>query len=130
MDSAIAANVAAAEECRHLPAFERAACLRRIADGLEARRAAFAPRGARGGQAHHAGSDRDRSRDLRLRDGAEEATRIRGEVLPLDVMPAGRGRLGFTRRWPLSPVAAITRSTSRCCWRPTRSHRPSRAAPP
>jgi glyceraldehyde-3-phosphate dehydrogenase (NADP+) len=109
MDSAIAANVAAAEECRHLPAFERAACLRRIADGLEARRAAFATLVAReaGKPITQARIEIDRAIFV-FRDGAEEATRIGGEVLPLDVMPAGRGRLGFTRRWPLSPVAAIT----------------------
>jgi len=43
-----------------------------------------------------------------FRDAAEEATRIGGEVLPLDVLPAGRGRVGLTRRFPLAPIAAVT----------------------
>jgi len=43
-----------------------------------------------------------------FRDAAEEATRIGGEVLPADVVPAGTGRIALTRRFPLSPIAAIT----------------------
>ena len=109
LDSAIAANVAAAAECRHMPAYERAACLRVIADGLERERAAIATLIAReaGKPITQALGEVDRAVFV-FRDGAEEATRIGGDVLPLDVLPAGRGRLGLTRRWPLSPVAAIT----------------------
>ncbi len=109
MDFAIATNVAATDECRHLPAYERAACLRRIADGLDAQRPAFATLVAReaGKPIAQARLEVDRAIFV-FRDGAEEATRIGGEVIPLDVLPAGRGRLGFTRRWPLSPVAGIT----------------------
>jgi glyceraldehyde-3-phosphate dehydrogenase (NADP+) len=43
-----------------------------------------------------------------FRDAAEEATRITGEVLPADVVPAATGRIGITRRFPLSPIAGIT----------------------
>jgi len=109
MDAAVAANVAAADACRRLPAYERAACLRRVADGLDAERSAFATLVAReaGKPITQARIEIDRAVFV-FRDGAEEATRIGGEVLPLDVLPAGRGRLGFTRRWPLSPIAAIT----------------------
>src|SRR5207253_10036132 len=39
---------------------------------------------------------------------AEEATRISGEVLPLDGAPGGAGKLGFTLRVPCGVVAAIT----------------------
>lgn len=109
MDAAVAASAAAAEACRAMPAYERAACLRRIADGLEARRDEFA-----GVLAREAGKPITQARleiDRALfvfRDGAEEATRITGEVMPLDVMPAGKNRLGLTRRFPRSPIAAIT----------------------
>jgi len=109
LDSAIAANLAAASECRHLPAYDRAACLRSIADGLERQRDVLATLVAReaGKPVTQARLEVDRAVFV-FRDGAEEATRIGGEVLPLDALPGGRGRLGFTRRWPLSPVAAIT----------------------
>ena len=109
MDAAVAANVAAAESCRHLPAYERAACLRRIADTLEAAAEAVATTLAREAGKPLAQARQEIGRAIFvIRDAAEEATRIGGEVLPLDALPAGRGRLGFTRRWPLSPVAAIT----------------------
>jgi acyl-CoA reductase-like NAD-dependent aldehyde dehydrogenase len=39
---------------------------------------------------------------------AEEATRIYGEYLPLDVTASTKGRWGLLRRFPLGPVAAIT----------------------
>ena len=109
MDAAVAANLAAAEPCRRLPAYERAAILRRIADGLDARRDAIATLLAReaGKPISQARLEIERAAFV-FRDGAEEATRIGGEVLPLDVLPAGRGRLGLTRRWPRSPIAAIT----------------------
>ena len=109
LDAAIAANVSAADACRRLPAYERAACLRRVADGVDSRLAEIAALVAReaGKPIKQARLEVERATFV-LRDAAEEATRIGGEVLPLDVLPAGRGRLGFTRRWPLSPVAAIT----------------------
>jgi acyl-CoA reductase-like NAD-dependent aldehyde dehydrogenase len=40
--------------------------------------------------------------------GAEEAKRVGGEVLPMDLAPHAEGRWGLTRRFPLSPIAAIT----------------------
>jgi glyceraldehyde-3-phosphate dehydrogenase (NADP+) len=39
---------------------------------------------------------------------AEEARRLGGEVLPLDLAPHGEGRLGLWRRFPIGPVAAIS----------------------
>jgi acyl-CoA reductase-like NAD-dependent aldehyde dehydrogenase len=109
MDAAIASNVEAAEPCRRMSAFERAACLRRLGDGLRTRREEFATLLAReaGKPITQAYLEIDRAIFV-FGDGAEEATRIGGEVLPLDVLPAGVGRIGLTRRFPLSPIAAIT----------------------
>jgi len=39
---------------------------------------------------------------------SEEAKRIGGEVLPLDLNAQSEGRIGITRRLPLGPVLAIT----------------------
>jgi glyceraldehyde-3-phosphate dehydrogenase (NADP+) len=38
----------------------------------------------------------------------EEAKRIGGEVIPLDITAAAAGRTGITRRFPIGPIAAIT----------------------
>ncbi len=43
-----------------------------------------------------------------LRLSAEEARRLCGEMLPLDGVESGRGKLGFTLRVPCGIVAAIT----------------------
>jgi acyl-CoA reductase-like NAD-dependent aldehyde dehydrogenase len=39
---------------------------------------------------------------------SEEAKRIYGEIIPLDLAPNSAGRVGIVRRFPLGPVAAIT----------------------
>jgi glyceraldehyde-3-phosphate dehydrogenase (NADP+) len=107
--AALEANVTAARACRDMPAYTRAAALRKVADGLEAARAEFARTLAleAGKPITQARTEIDRAIFV-FRDGAEEATRIGGEVLPADVLPAGTGRIAITRRFPLSPIAGIT----------------------
>jgi len=106
---ALDANVAAAHACREMPAYARAAALRKVADGLEAARAEFARTLAleAGKPIAQAKTEIDRAIFV-FRDGAEEATRIDGAVLPADVVPASTGRIAITRRFPLSPIAGIT----------------------
>jgi glyceraldehyde-3-phosphate dehydrogenase (NADP+) len=45
---------------------------------------------------------------LTLRLAAEEAARIGGEVIPLDLTAPTKGRWGITRRFPLGPVLGIS----------------------
>src|SRR4029077_21158494 len=45
---------------------------------------------------------------LTFRLGAEESERMVGEVIPLDLMPASRDRVGIPRRFPIGPIAAIS----------------------
>ena len=106
---ALDANVAAARACRTMPAYERAAALRKVADGLAAERSDLARTLAleAGKPISQARLELDRAIFV-FRDAAEEATRISGEMLPADSVPAGAGRIAITRRFPLSPIAAIT----------------------
>lgn len=109
IDAAVAANVEARDACRHLPAYERAACLRRVADGIETGLDGFIGLLAREAGKPVAQARLELERAIFVfRDAAEEATRIGGDIIPLDVLPAGKGRLAMTRRFPLSPIAAIT----------------------
>lgn len=39
---------------------------------------------------------------------AEEAKRIAGDVMPLDLLPSSKGRFGIVRRFPIGPVAGIS----------------------
>ena len=43
-----------------------------------------------------------------FRTAAEEAGRIYGEMLPLDMNAASRGRFAVVKRFPIGPIAAIT----------------------
>ena len=45
---------------------------------------------------------------LTFRLGAEEAERMTGEVIPLDLLPSSKDRVGITRRFPIGPIAAIS----------------------
>ncbi|HYT81802.1 MAG TPA: aldehyde dehydrogenase family protein [Gemmatimonadales bacterium] len=107
--AALDANVAAARACRDKPAYERAAALRKVADGLEAEKRELARTLAleAGKPIAQARLELDRAIFV-FRDAAEEATRIGGDVLPADVLPLGAGRIALTRRFPLSPIVGIT----------------------
>jgi glyceraldehyde-3-phosphate dehydrogenase (NADP+) len=108
-EEAVEAAVAAFDLTRRMPAFERAASLLAIADGIAARREEIARliTAETGKAIRDALTEVDRG-VLTFRIGAEEATRIGGEVIPLDLNAASRGRLGVTRRFPIGPVAAIS----------------------
>jgi glyceraldehyde-3-phosphate dehydrogenase (NADP+) len=108
-EEAVVAAVAAFEQTRKLPAFERSAALRAISSGIAARRAEIGRLIAleSGKPIRDALAEVDRA-VLTFRLGAEEAERIGGEVIPLDLNPASRGRTGIVRRFPIGPIAAIS----------------------
>ena len=43
-----------------------------------------------------------------LETAAEEAKRMEGEVIPLDLLPSSKGRSGIVRRFPIGPIAGIS----------------------
>ena len=108
-EEAVDAAVAAFETTRTLPAFERGAILRNISAGIKARREELGRLIAleAGKPIRDALVEVDRA-VLTFRLGAEEAERMFGEVIPLDLMPASKGRIGITRRFPIGPIAAIS----------------------
>ncbi len=108
-EEAVRAAVAAFEVTRRLPAYERAATLRNISSGIRARREELGRLIAleAGKPIRDALVEVDRA-TLTFRLGAEEAERLGGEVIPLDLMASSRGRIGITRRYPAGPVAAIS----------------------
>jgi acyl-CoA reductase-like NAD-dependent aldehyde dehydrogenase len=108
-EEAVDAAVAAFDQTRMLPAYERSAALRRISDGIRGRREELGRLIATeaGKPVRDALVEVDRA-VLTFRLGAEEAERIGGEVIPLDLMPSSRGRTGITRRFPIGPIAGIS----------------------
>lgn len=109
LEEATAASVRGFEAMRRLPAYERGAALRAIAAGIGARRDEIAETIVResGKPIRDARSEADRGA-LVFRLAAEEAERMVGETIPLDLAPAHVGRLGITRRFPVGPVAGIS----------------------
>ena len=107
-EEAVTAAVAAFDATRKLPAFERSAALRHISSGIAARREEIGRIIATesGKPIRDSLAEVDRG-VLTFRIGAEEAERIGGEVIPLDLNPASRGRTGIVRRFPIGPLAAI-----------------------
>ena len=108
-EEAVEAAVAAFDVTRNLPAYERGAILRGISSGIKARREELGRLISleAGKPIRDALTEVDRA-TLTFRLGAEEAERIYGEVIPLDLMASSRGRVGITRRFPIGPVAGIS----------------------
>jgi glyceraldehyde-3-phosphate dehydrogenase (NADP+) len=108
-EQAVAAAVHAFEKTRKLPAYQRGAALRRISAGIAEQREEIGRLIATesGKPIRDSLTEVDRA-VLTFRIGAEEAERIGGEVIPLDLNPASRGRTGITRRFPIGPIAAIS----------------------
>jgi len=107
--AAIDAAVAAAPAAAAMPSHARAAALHALRHGLAARRAPLAELLAReaGKPITLARLELDRALFV-LEIAAEEARRMNGEVLPLDLLPSGEGRWALGRRFPLAPISAIT----------------------
>src|SRR5919112_5732309 len=108
-EEAVQAAVRAFEVTRTLPAYERGAILRNISAGIKARREELGRLIAleAGKPIRDSLVEVDRA-VLTFRLGAEEAERMVGETIPLDLMPASKGRMGITRRFPIGPIAAIS----------------------
>src|SRR5215472_14930191 len=109
VDAAIGAAAAAAPLLRGEGAWKRVAVLRAIAAGIERRQGELAEMICleAGKPIQYARSEAARAVET-FSFAADEAARLGGELLPLDVSRSGQGRTGITRRVPRGPVSAIT----------------------
>ncbi|HEV8608700.1 MAG TPA: aldehyde dehydrogenase family protein [Thermoanaerobaculia bacterium] len=109
IERAIAAAADGFEETRALPAYRRAEILRRLRDELEARRGELVATivGEAGKPVRYATAEVERGLTT-VRLASEEATRLEGEVVPVDIEPRGEGAFCAVRRFPVGPVTAIT----------------------
>lgn len=109
IEAAVVSAVRAFKETRRLPAHRRADILLHIAHAIEQRAEELA--GAitdEAGKAIHDSRLEVSRAALTFSLAAEEAKRISGEVVPMDAIPSGEGKLGFTRRFPIGPILAIS----------------------
>lgn len=109
MERAVKAAVRAFEVTRKLSSARRSEILQKTAAGLVKRKEELArtitQENAKTIRLSRAEVDRAVAT---FTIAGEEAKRIGGEVLPLDLNAASEGRLGITRRFPLGPVFAIS----------------------
>jgi acyl-CoA reductase-like NAD-dependent aldehyde dehydrogenase len=106
---AIASAVLAFHETRRLASYERMDALYAIADGVRERKENLASMITRetGKPISLSRAEVDRT-VFTFRTAAEEAGRIYGEMLPLDMAAGSRERFAVVKRFPIGPVAAIT----------------------
>jgi glyceraldehyde-3-phosphate dehydrogenase (NADP+) len=109
VDMAIGAAAEAFPKVRATPGHQRATLLLKIARGIEARRAQFAESIVNEGGKPVLFAETEVSRAIMtFQTAAEEARRQHGGMLDLDGLPPGEGHFGFTKRFPLGVVSAIT----------------------
>lgn len=106
---AVAAARAAAPQVARMPAYERAAILRRASELVVERAAEIGEIMSRetGKALVDAEGEVKRSMDT-LSLSAEEAIRIEGSHVPLDGSAMGNGKMAFLMRFPVGVVGAIT----------------------
>ncbi|MBV8882082.1 MAG: aldehyde dehydrogenase family protein [Planctomycetaceae bacterium] len=109
MERAVQAAVRGFDATRKLSSIRRSEILAKVAAGLAQRREELART-----------ITSENAKTIKLSRGevdrgiatftiaAEEAKRIGGEVLPLDLNAQSEGRLGLTRRFPLGPIFGIS----------------------
>jgi acyl-CoA reductase-like NAD-dependent aldehyde dehydrogenase len=109
LDKALTAAVGAKTRMAAMPAYERAALLRRVNALLVERADRIADVMSRetGKAIKDARAEVVRSQDT-MSLSAEEAVRIEGEHVPLDASAMGAGKICFMLRFPVGVVAGIT----------------------
>lgn len=109
VEAAISSAMSAFKEMRTLPAYKRAEALLHIANGLKDQREEIATMITleSGKPIVDARVEVDRAVNT-FQIASEEAKRIGGACIPLDLMPGSEGRWGFTRRVPIGPILGIS----------------------
>jgi acyl-CoA reductase-like NAD-dependent aldehyde dehydrogenase len=107
--SALAGRLTAAAPRAALPTYERARILAAAADALEREAEALARLIVEEVRKPLKDARREAARAaFTFRWAAEEARRINGEILPLDLEPGSEGRIALVRRAPRGPAVFIT----------------------
>jgi len=108
-EQAIAAAQGAAEIFKKFSSYQRREVLEALLAGVKARQEEFAQTiVAEGGKPiTYARTEMARG-VMTLAFAAEEAVRVGGETMPLDVARFAAGRWGVSRRFPIGPVLGIT----------------------
>lgn len=109
IDGAIALAVQTFEKTRTLPTYLRSRVCSQIARGIEDRSEEFAETITQESAKPLIYSRAEVARSIStFRIAAEEASRIHGELLQLDITEPAQGKTGLVRRFPIGPVSGIS----------------------
>jgi acyl-CoA reductase-like NAD-dependent aldehyde dehydrogenase len=109
VEDAIGAAVKAFDVTRRLPAHRRSTILSAAARAVEVRAEPLARQISLETGNPLSETEGEVARTVAVfRMAADETQRMAGEIVPLDVVPAGERRYGEVRRFPIGPVAGIT----------------------
>ncbi|MFH1941138.1 MAG: aldehyde dehydrogenase family protein [bacterium] len=109
VENAIQSSVKAFEKMRRMPSYQRSEILKKAAAMIDERKEELARVLCQeaGKAIKHARGEVTRTVST-LTIAAEEANRVVGEAVPLDITPAAGDRLGIVRRFPVGPIAGIS----------------------
>lgn len=109
VQTAIVAAVESFQQTRRLASYERERILAAVSSGISDAREDFARTIAlEAGKPIKTARQEVERAIYTFKVAAEESTRISGEYLHLDTLPATAGRWGLVRRFPIGPIFAIT----------------------
>lgn len=109
VDLAIERAAACFGTTRTMPSYQRSEVLNQIASALHLRAEEFARMITQENGKPIQASRKEVGRAVAVLSwAAEEAKRVTGEMLSLDLLKGAEGRIGFYRRFPIGPVSAIT----------------------
>ncbi|MFA4860413.1 aldehyde dehydrogenase family protein [Methanoregula sp.] len=108
LKAAVTAACRGFEQTKQLSSYERAEILFRLASEIDTRAEELAEiMVMEGGKTRKFAASEVSRAALTVRISAEEAKRMYGEILPLDLTGDTKGRTGFLKRFPLGPVVGI-----------------------
>ncbi|HBG47689.1 MAG TPA: aldehyde dehydrogenase [Deltaproteobacteria bacterium] len=109
LEEALAASVASFGEIKGLPAYRRSEILRKVVNGLEEREKEIATAiTLESGKPIKDARGEVRRAVNTFQLASEEAKRLGGEVIPLDISPGSEGRFAIVRRFPIGTVLGIS----------------------
>ncbi len=109
VEEAVQSANRAFEKTRKLPSYQRSEILKKAAAEIDKRKEELAKILCQeaGKAIRHARGEVTRAVST-LTIASEEANRVLGETVPLDITPAAGDRLGIVRRFPIGPIVGIS----------------------
>lgn len=109
IEVALASSEASFQKLRKMPAYRRSEITAAVARGIEERGDEFARTiSLESGKPIKEARAEVKRAVTTFQLASEEAKRLGGEVIPLDISPGSEGRFGIVRRFPVGPVLGIS----------------------